>query len=64
MKAVRQEGQAKARSRVRLCAQGDILVERVDDAAPSGQIVETAHGGPVVIAEGEATGTIIGSSAR
>jgi hypothetical protein len=41
---------------IRLCAQGDILIERVEDCAASGQIVQSAHNGPVVIAEGEATG--------
>src|SRR5215468_1062092 len=41
---------------IRLCAQGDILIERVEDAVASGQVVQSVHNGPVVIAEGEATG--------
>jgi hypothetical protein len=41
---------------VRLCAQGDILIERVEDAPISGQVVQTSGEGPVVVAEGEATG--------
>jgi hypothetical protein len=41
---------------IRLCAQGDILIERVEDDVPSGAIVRTVHDGPVTIAEGEATG--------
>lgn len=41
---------------IRLCAQGDILIERVGDAAPSGHLVQPAKTGPVIIAEGEATG--------
>jgi hypothetical protein len=41
---------------IRLCAQGDILIERVEDAAASGQAVHSVHQGSVVIAEGEATG--------
>jgi hypothetical protein len=41
---------------VRLCAQGDILIERVDDAAISGQIVQHSGEEPVVVAEGETTG--------
>jgi len=41
---------------LRLCAQGDILVERVDDALVSGQILDTTDGGVVVVAEGELTG--------
>jgi hypothetical protein len=40
---------------IRLCAQGDILFERVEDGPASG-IVQAARNGPVVIAEGEATG--------
>lgn len=43
-------------SMIRLCAQGDILIERVDDAPPSGQVVQCVSSGPVIIAEGEATG--------
>jgi hypothetical protein len=41
---------------IRLCAQGDLLIERVDDAEVSGQIVQSVSNGSVVIAEGEATG--------
>jgi hypothetical protein len=41
---------------IRLCAQGDILIERVEDAMASGHVVQSVHNGPVVIAEGEATG--------
>jgi hypothetical protein len=41
---------------MRLYAQGDILVEKVEAAAVSGQIVHTAKGGSATIAEGEATG--------
>jgi len=40
----------------RLCAQGDILVERVDDAPVSGQIVHAPDAEAVVVAEGEFTG--------
>jgi hypothetical protein len=40
----------------RLCAQGDILIERVEDGAAWGQIVQSIHNGQVVIAEGESTG--------
>ena len=39
-----------------LFAQGDILIERVELAPVSGQLVPTAHDGIVVIAEGEVTG--------
>src|SRR5262245_28699346 len=41
---------------IRLCVQGDILIERVEDAATSGQVIQSIHEGPVVLAEGEATG--------
>jgi hypothetical protein len=41
---------------LRLCAQGDILVERVEDALVSGRILNTIHAGSVVVAEGELTG--------
>ena len=41
---------------IRLCAQGDILIERVEDAATSGEIIQSARNGSVVVAEGEATG--------
>ena len=37
-------------------AQGDLLIERVDDVAPSGTIVKPLKGGPIVLAEGETTG--------
>jgi hypothetical protein len=37
-------------------AQGDLLIERVPDAAPSGTLAETAEGVPLVLPEGEATG--------
>jgi hypothetical protein len=40
----------------RLCAQGDILVERVDDAPVSGQILNAPDAVAVVVAEGELTG--------
>jgi hypothetical protein len=40
---------------LRLCAQGDILLERVADALVSGQILHAA-GEAVVVAEGELTG--------
>ena len=40
----------------RLYAQGDILVERTEAAAVSGEIVHAASGGSAAIAEGEATG--------
>jgi hypothetical protein len=43
-------------SMTRLCAQGDILIERVNDAPPSGKAIQSVGAGPVVIAEGEATG--------
>jgi hypothetical protein len=41
---------------VRLWAQGDILIERVDDAPVSGRIVASVRGGSAIIAEGEALG--------
>jgi hypothetical protein len=37
-------------------AQGDLLIERVGDVAPSGTLAETAEGVPLVLLEGEATG--------
>lgn len=40
----------------RLCAQGDILVERVDDAPVSGQILHGPDARTVIVAEGELTG--------
>jgi hypothetical protein len=39
-----------------IMAQGDLLIERVDDVAPSGTIVTPLPGGAIVLAEGEATG--------
>jgi len=41
---------------LRLCAQGDILIERVADAPATGRIVQSVNHGSIVIAEGEATG--------
>jgi len=49
-----------------LCAQGDILIERVDDAVVTGRLVQPVRSGSVVVAEGEATGhqhRILGSVA-
>lgn len=40
----------------KLFAQGDILLERVDDLMPSGAIVSPASDGAQVLAEGELTG--------
>jgi hypothetical protein len=37
-------------------AQGDLLIERVPDVAPSGTVAENAEGMPLVLLEGEATG--------
>jgi hypothetical protein len=37
-------------------AQGDLLLERVADVAPSGTIAENADGAALVLLEGEATG--------
>src|ERR1700746_2709864 len=37
-------------------AQGDLLLERVADVAPSGTIEENAEGAALVLAEGEETG--------
>jgi hypothetical protein len=37
-------------------AQGDLLLERVDDVAPSGTVTENAEGAAMVLAEGEASG--------
>src|SRR4029077_17220241 len=39
-----------------LCAQGDLLIERVEDAPESGVATGTAQADAVVIAEGEVTG--------
>jgi hypothetical protein len=41
---------------VRLCAQGDILIERVADAPISDHVIQSVHNGSAVVAEGEATG--------
>ena len=40
----------------RLCAQGDILIERVDDVPVSGRVILPTDEGSAVVAEGEATG--------
>jgi hypothetical protein len=40
----------------RLCAQGDLLIERVDDALAEVQIIRSVDDGAVILAEGEATG--------
>ena len=37
-------------------AQGDLLIERVDDVCPSGTIVPPEASGATVVAEGELTG--------
>ena len=37
-------------------AQGDLLLERVDDVAPSGMVTENVEGAAMVLAEGEASG--------
>lgn len=39
-----------------LFAQGDLLIERVDEVAPSGQLPSAASDGSFVLAEGELTG--------
>jgi hypothetical protein len=39
-----------------LYAQGDILIERIDDRPVSGRIVQSVNDGSVIIAEGEASG--------
>ena len=39
-----------------LYAQGDLLMERVADRSPSGTIVQTTDGTPIIVAEGEASG--------
>lgn len=41
---------------LRLYAQGDILIERIEDAPVSGQVIEACEDGAVVVAEGELTG--------
>jgi hypothetical protein len=40
---------------LRLCVQGDILIERLDDAPVSGQILHATDRGAVIVAEGELT---------
>src|SRR4051812_2564131 len=40
----------------RLCAQGDILIERVADSPISGCLIQTADAGSAIVAAGEATG--------
>jgi hypothetical protein len=37
-------------------AQGDLLLERVDDIAPSGTVEQNMEGAALVLLEGEATG--------
>src|ERR1700719_4267256 len=37
-------------------AQGDLLLERVPDVAPTGTVAENAEGAAMVLAEGEASG--------
>lgn len=39
-----------------LFAQGDVLIERVPDVDPSGNVITAQAGGRHVLAEGEATG--------
>jgi len=39
-----------------ILAQGDLLLEKVPDIAPSGTIAENAEGAAMVLAEGEASG--------
>jgi hypothetical protein len=41
---------------IRLCAQGDILIERVEDAPVSGSVIHAVDDGSAIIAAGEATG--------
>ena len=40
----------------RLCAQGDILIERVDNAAVAGRVLQSVSNGSAIVAAGEATG--------
>ena len=40
----------------RLCAQGDIMVEQVDNAEKPNRVIQSVSDGSVIIAEGEATG--------
>jgi hypothetical protein len=39
-----------------LYAQGDLLIERVPDAAPTGALIGPSRDGAMVLAEGESTG--------
>ena len=39
-----------------LYAQGDLLIERLADTAPSGTIIPASPEGEIVVAEGELTG--------
>jgi hypothetical protein len=41
---------------LRLCAQGDLLIERIEDAPVSGVALGSAEADAVVVAEGELTG--------
>jgi len=41
---------------VQIFAQGDLLLERVRDIVPSGTVAQSAEGGAMVLAEGEASG--------
>jgi hypothetical protein len=41
---------------IRLCAQGDILIERVADAPVSGRVIQSIDDGSAVVAAGEAAG--------
>ena len=41
---------------LRLCAQGDLLIERVEDAPVSSVALDTVQADAVVVAEGEFTG--------
>jgi hypothetical protein len=41
---------------IRLCAQGDILIERVEDTALPGHVQHCNNTGSVIVAEGEASG--------
>ena len=49
-------GQVGVKLMVRLCAQGDILIERVEDAPLSGYILHCSDAASVIVAEGEARG--------
>jgi hypothetical protein len=54
--AVNELADLEACNMMRLYAQGDILIERVDAAAVSGEVICAAAGGSVIVAAGEATG--------